>query len=400
MNRSLISWIFLLIINMNVMIGAGIFVYPSIIASYAQSFGFLSFGLVFCIMLPLVLTIAQLAALYPAQEGGLYVYSATALGRMAGIVTASVYFIAKALSCSIMIRIFVVYLYVIIPALSSTIPVALTRLIVILFLFVLNLFGIYFGTYLQAILIFFKILPIAAVIITGFFKFNFAHLTLFPVSFGLFASSLSFALYSMMGFETCCAIGHIIGDRRRMASAVLVSFFTVTCIYMLFQFFIFGVLGSDLIGAVAPLASFFNVVFQHLASQERLLLIGIGAVMISAISAAYGILYANSWYVVVIGREFQGTIGKSGFINRFGIPVWAVLVQALLIAFLLLLTDNIALLGRLSVFGVLLSYLITVVALLCLYKERDAKLKLPFWVVLLSLASCVIMGFICIKDLF
>ncbi|TET06321.1 APC family permease [Candidatus Dependentiae bacterium] len=400
MNRSLISWMLLLIINMNVMIGAGIFVYPSIIASYAQSLGFLSFGLVFCIMLPLVLTIAQLAALYPAREGGLYVYSATALGRMAGIITASVYFIAKALSCSIMIRIFVVYLYVIIPALSSMIPVGLMRLMVIIFLFVLNLFGIYFGAYLQAVLIFFKILPIAAVIITGFFKFNFAHLTLFPASFGIFASSLPFAFYPMMGFETCCAIGHIIGDRQRIASTVLVSFFTVTCIYMLFQFFLFGVLGSDLIGSGAPLVSFFNAVFQSLARQEWLLLIGIGAVMISAISAAYGILYANSWYVVVIGREFQGPIGKFNFINRFGIPVWAVLLHALLIVLLLLLTDNIALLGRLSVFGVLLSYLITVVALLRLYKKRDAKLILPFWVALLSFASCAIMGFICIKDLF
>jgi amino acid transporter len=400
MNRSLISWMFLLIINMNVMIGAGIFVYPSIIASYAQAFGFLSFGLVFCIMLPLVLTIAQLAALYPAREGGLYVYSATALGRTAGIVTALVYFIAKALSCSIMIRIFVVYLSVITPALSAMIPVGLMRLMVIIFLFLLNLFGIYFGAYLQAALIFLKILPIAAVIITGFFKFNSAHLTLFPASFALFVSSLPLALYPMMGFETCCAIGHIIGDPRRMASAVLVSFFTVTCIYMLFQFFLFGVLGSDLVGASTPLVSFFNVVFHHLASQEWLLLIGIGAVMTSVISAAYGILYANSWYVVVIGREFQGTIGKFGFINRFGISVWAVSIHALLIALLLLLTDNFALLGRLSVFGVLLSYLITVVALLRLYKERDAKLKLPFWVALMSLASCIIMGVICIKDLF
>jgi len=392
MKNASISWLLLLLININVMIGAGIFVYPSVIASYAGYLGFLSFASVFFIMLPLVLTVAQLAAVLPAGEGGLYTYSAQVLGKKIGVMNGIIYFVAKAISCSIMIRTVVVYLNSLFPAFSS-VPVWVLRLIIIFLLVLFNLFGMRVGARMQAGFTTFKILPIIVVVLGGLWLFKGGNLTIFPASLHSFTSSLPLALYTMMGFETCCAIGHTVGNARQMARIIIASFFVVTSIYMLFQFSLFGALGEQLALTTTPLSLFFSTLFN----SQLLSFIGVVAVILSAIGAAYGILYANNWYLFAIGRDLVYRPLTST--NKYGIPVLSALIHGAVIAFLLVVPASIALLGKCAVFGVLISYLTMVISLLVLYRTRSKELTLPYSIVVLSIASCVIMAFLCIKDL-
>ena len=394
MKNDQISWWLILLINLNVMIGAGIFVYPSMIASYGKSLGFLSFALVFLIMIPLVFTVAQISLLFPAQEGGLYVYSKQSFGKKIGLFSAVIYFVAKAISCSIMIRTFVNYLITISPTVAH-IPGWFMRLLVLLVLVVLNFFGIKQGARLQLGFSFLKIGTIIIVIIGGFLIFNKANLSLLPASFGLLTLSLPLAMYPMMGFETCCAIAHTIAQPRKMAQVILYSFFIVTGLYMFFQFFLFGALGSSLIGTKAPLSLFFETLFKGYAGQ-LLTILGVSAVMTSALGAAYGILFTNSWYAYVIGKES----GLPSQERTNGIPIYAVLFQGILIAVLVVLPIQLALLGVLAVFGVLISYLFTALSMIYLYTKKEKEIALPRWVALLSVASCIIMMFLCLKNIF
>jgi len=385
----------LLAVNLNTMIGAGIFVYPALIAAAAQSMGFLSFGAVFCIMLPLVLAIAQLAILHPTGAGGLYIYGKEALGNHVGILTSIIYFLAKALSCSIMIRIFVVNLLMVFPALSA-IPLFVLRISALAFLLVLNLFGLRFGLRIQAGFVVLKLIPLLIVVAGGIFIFNSANLSLLPTSFDRFVSTLPLALYPMMGFETCCAVGHISLDAKRMAYAVVGSFLFVTLLYMLMQFFLFAAVGTGLFGSLTPLTLFFNALFKG-AGQLFFTLLGVLAIMISALGSAYSILYSASWYPFAIGKEFKSSFMTT--VNRYGSPVAALIIHTAIIALFLLLPDKMGALGRLSVFGCLVIYATMACALLAMYKKRSQDIKLPYWVAILSLVSCGYIAFSCIKDL-
>ena len=386
----------LLAVNLNTMIGAGIFVYPALIAAAAQSLGFLSFGAVFCIMLPLVLSIAQLAVLHPTQEGGLYIYGKEALGNYVGALSSMIYFFAKALSCSIMIRIVVVNMVALFPFLSS-ISLSFLHLLVLICLVILNLFGLRLGLRIQAGFVLLKLFPLLLVIAGGIFIFNSQNLNILPTSFNAFSSTLPLALYPMMGFETCCAVGHLSKSSKTLAYAVIGSFLGVTAIYMLMQFFLFAAIGLDLIGSLTPMTLFFNALLNG-SNLVFIKIVGVLAIMISALGASYSILYSASWYPFAIAKEYKWS--RMMTINKNGAPVAALFLHAIIIFFLLLLPDNLGALGRLSVFGCLIIYITMTIALLTMYKNRSHDIKLPYWVAMLSLFSCGYIAFTAIKDLF
>jgi len=347
-------------------------------------------------MLPLVLTIAQLAILHPTGEAGLYIYGKEALGKGVGVLSTLIYFIAKVLSCSIMIRVFVFNLCTIVPVLS-VLPLFVIRLSLLIILLILNLFGIRFGLRVQACFIFLKLLPIVFVIGGGLFIFNVHNLSLLPKSFGDFTSTLPLALYPMMGFETCCAVGHLAIDAKKMAYTVIGSFLGITFLCILLQFLLFTGVGLNLVGSLTPLTLFFEVLFKGSAGG-LLTLLGIMAIMISALGAAYSILYTISWYPFVIGKELGFNL--LAYKNRHGSPVVALLIHASLIGLSILLPDYLGVLGRLSVLGCLVIYLTMTFALLVLYKRRAHEVALPYWVAVLSLVSCTYIAFTCIKDFF
>lgn len=389
-------WLIVLI-NMNVMIGAGVFIYPGILTKFLGPFGFLSYFAVACIMLPLVFTIAQLAKLHPAMEGGFYTYSKEGIGRWAGVLSVGSYFVGKAVSCAILIRTIVNYLYSIIPFLSHF-PIVYSRILLLIFLIFLNMLGIRFGGRLQVGFMFFKIIPIALVILGGFLILNPQNFSFSSITFWDFGAALPFALYATMGFETCCALGHTVKAAKIMSRAVVISFFAVASIYTFFQFFLFGGLGKSLIGSTIPIGLFFVKLFGDVSLWPTL---GSAFVMLSILGACYGMIFANNWNAFIITKETKMPIFKFfKWVNRFGAPVVSILLQSLIILFFTTINTNIVFLGRLTVFGIVISYTLTVISLLLLYRHRGSEITLPWWVVSLGLVSCGYIGFNCIRDLF
>jgi len=393
---------FIVLMNMNVMIGAGVFIYPAAIAELAGSFSFLSYLAVACIILPLVLTVAQLTRLHPATEGGLYTFSKEGIGEWAGALSAGTYFIGKATSCSILVRTITTYLYSIIPALSFF-PIVYSRIFLLIFLIFLNMLGIQIGGRLQVGFMFFKIIPIILVILGGFLIMNPQNFSFSGVTLTDFGATLPLVLYAIMGFETCCALGHTVkAAKKTMSRAVVISFFAVASTYMFFQFALLGSLGRKLVGSKIPIGLFFVNLFGNVpAWQNFLVTLGSVFVMFSILGACYGMIFANNWNAFIITKKAKVSMFKPfKWVNKFGAPVTSILLQSLIILFFVIIDANIVFLGKFTVFGILISYTLTVISLLTLYRRRWKDISLPWWVASLSLFSCAYIGFNCIKDLF
>ena len=124
--------------------------------------------------------------------------------------------------------------------------------------------------------------------------------------------------------------------------------------------------------------------------------------MVSVIGAGYGILYANCWNVFAIAHARQEyALGRLlTKKNRFGVPTYSIALEAIIPATCLILSVSIETLGRLTVLGMVITYLVTAIGLLSAYRsEIRERITLPLPVALLGLASCGYMSYYCIKDL-
>ena len=87
-----------ILINVNIMLGTGVFINTVELAKRAGALGFLSYLIVGILMLPLIASFATLMKIYP--QGGFYAFAQKELGPLAGFVSAWSYFIAKMASAS------------------------------------------------------------------------------------------------------------------------------------------------------------------------------------------------------------------------------------------------------------------------------------------------------------
>ncbi len=249
-----------------------------------------------------------------------------------------------------------------------------------------------------------KLMPILfAIIFTGFI-WDWHFISTSYASFSGFKTALPLALYPMLGFETCCAIGHTIeGGEKNVAKVVTTSFVIVAVIYTLFQTSLWGALGPVLGQGATPLGEFANklgFIFPALSLAAAPFLNA--AIMVSVIGAGYGILYANCWNVYAIAHARQQySIGRLLTVkNRFGVPTYSIALEAIIPAILIVLGVSIETLGRLTVLGMVITYLVTTLGLLNAYRSQmREQITLPLGVSLLGLASCGYLGYYCIKDL-
>ncbi|HBS47654.1 TPA: hypothetical protein DEO28_04820 [Candidatus Dependentiae bacterium] len=397
----LFSLWFVIAISINVILGAGIFVNSTPLAQLAGPLGFLSYIIVALIVLPLVLSIAELSKIHKATEGGFYTYSKEGIGRWAGNISAFAYFLGKIASISVLFRTISTYFYNIFPS-FEVFPIVYTRIILLILLVFLNLLGVKIGGKLQIGFIFLKFVPITLVILLGIFYFNFSHLTFQNISFSSFASSVSIAIYALMGFEAACLIGHTIDSaEKNISKAVVFSFLIVATVCMLFQNSIFGVLGTSLAQSQAPVADFFaKIPFIEKTFGIVLPKLISGFVMLSILGAAYGMIFVNSWNIFSIVKESKfKSIKKLTSINKHGAPYLALIFQGFLVLFFLTINVNVLFIARIAILGILTSYTFSATSLLMIYKTRGKEIKLPKFVAVLSLFSCAYIGINCIKDL-
>jgi amino acid transporter len=247
-----------------------------------------------------------------------------------------------------------------------------------------------------------KMIPIALVVACAYSLFDRAHFTFQDGTLSSFVSSLPVALYTLIGFETCCSIGHIIeGGAQRLSSIVVTSFLIVALIATLFQFSLFGALGIELASLKAPMSAYFHALYSSKAWVHLIVgtLVNV-CITISVLGACYGILYANNWNIYVILKDILPSSYASRWAakNSHGIHIPSLLIQCSLIAFFSCVGFPLVVLTRMTVLGVVICYTLVTCSLIKSYKHH-AHITMPRWVAYASFMSCFYIAGTCLKDL-
>ena len=389
-----------ILININIMLGAGLFINTSTLAQNAGLFGGFLYILVGLLMLPLILSIAELLRRHPA--GGFYTFAQKELNPLMGFISGWCYFTAKIASCILMIHVSSTLLLHSFPALSPLHPYVLDAFFVTLFT-TLNLLNIKAGSTIQKAFIGFKTFPILFAILSGAFLLQGDNFSSSKIVWNGLQSSLPLVIYAVVGFEASCSMSSKIRDSKKNAPlAVLISFGIVILIATLYQSIFFGALGHELTLCQGHCDTF-PTLLHHLFGDtpfahkfEGIIHLAIAS---STLGAAYGIIFSNSWNLHILAQHNHIWFSKYfARLNANAIPYACVIVEGLLALVYLLVSQGVLVpLQQIGAFGCVIAYTLSISALNRAIKQESPLRRL---IPLLGFGSCAILTLACLRSFF
>lgn len=378
----------------NVIIGAGIFALPAIIASKMGASSIIAYA--FCgILMALVMLCFAEAGSKVTNTGGPYTYIETAFGDYAGFlggifVIVSALFAVAAVSNALM------------SVLGSAYPIFKVEWIRILFLFIvflglvyMNVIGLKQGIGLVIFNTIAKLIPLVLLITIGWKNVIISnlHIDVMPSLKTLGETSL-ILFFAFQGSETGLIVGgEVKNPKRSIPKAVFISISIVVIIYMLIQTVSQGVLGADLPNfTAAPLSKTAQVIFGPLGLV--LLLIGTAISMYGFIS---GSILNNPRVVYALARDKVIPIKSLAKIHKsFTTPYVSIIVYAS-IAFILAATGSFEQLAVIATSSMLIVYLgvaLSVIKLRKSQKSLEGEFKIPGGFIVPMLSIIIIIYFL------
>lgn len=388
-----------IVININIIIGAGVFLNIKPLAKLAGPLSPLGYALGALILAPFVFTLAKLATAHPVA-GGLYVYSKTHIGRFAGFLSGWLYFVGKTVSAAFLAFAFTGFFQSNISWLHPY-PTLLLTTIVIFSLTLLHILGTSIGGKIQYIFLFIKLIPLLFVFIFAFTIFQPSHFYVIvnsPIMQTIkpLISIIPLVLYSLMGFEITCSIAHLIErPERNIFWAITGSFVIVATLYFLFQGALFGALGSKLLGSGQPLTLLANKFFAQYPFVGKSVT---ALVFTSVIAGSFGILTSNCWNLHTLATQnfFPGTATLTQLSNT-NVPWVSLLLESTLACVIIGISKNLVALQSMSVFGVIASFLLSSIAAFIAAQKK--VLSIPRFIPLLAIAGCTYTLFLCFQNM-
>lgn len=390
------------LVNLNIMIGVGIFINTIPIGKTAGILGSLSYLTIGILMLPLILSISALLALHPA--GGFYTFGMRELSPFIGFIGTWSYFVGKLGSTAIMTHVSVLFLKELFPVLAGVNSFALDTLFLCLFA-LLNLQHLKTGGLLQTIFTILKLIPIFFLIVCGLFLWNPTIISSAPHDWSTIPGTLPLVLFSLLGFEAACSISSSIENAQKNASrAVLISYAIAISIYLIYQTVVYCVLGAELSRLTDYRMIFPAFLSKFMIPGTALYRATVGifhcALASSALSAAYGIMFSNMWNLNIIAHHGH-ILGSSWFtrLNKHHVPWLCVITQVAIALLYLIITRGTQIpLQVTSALGSTVAYTMSACALLVATWNRPA-IALHWAIPFLGLCSCLLLLSSCIYTL-
>lgn len=391
-----------ILININIMLGSGIFANTVLLAQLPGALGFITYLLVGLMLFPLIFCLARLIHKYP--DGGFYTYAAQELHPVIGFFSTWAYFTGKLASAALSIHIFWSLMQHLFPPVAE-VPILILDIVMITLFTLLNLYNMRTGAVIQGMFLVLKSIPIIFAIILGLYLFKGAHLGSAHWIIGGIPLGIPYVLFAFGGFETSCSISRSIENASvNGPRALIISFVTVIGIVCLFQLALYASLGTLLSTSESFKETFPQLFALWISTAHTLypILVAIVhiAIGISALGASYGILFGNSWNLYTLAQHnhtFAAPLVRR--FNKQHIPYVCVLVEALFcISYLLLTKGEQKTLQQLSALGSMIAYSISVIALL--YAARKGTIRTNLALPLLGLASCIPLFIACIRNFF
>jgi APA family basic amino acid/polyamine antiporter len=375
------------------MLGSGIFINSTILAKKAGLLGAFCYTLVGILMLPLIISMSRLIALYPS--GAFYIFGRKEISPFIGFLSSWSYITGKLASAVIITQFSILLMQQVIPPLQIIDPLWLNGLVMALFL-LLNMFDLKTGSTIQACFLGFKIIPLFFGIFAGLYLFSgTSHAPAIDLS--NIPIALPLILFAIGGFEAACSLSSRIENASINAPrAILISYGIVIFITTLFQFLMYGGLG-DMLASMPDYRSLFPtlvafVVPTGTAIQAHLVNIIHCAIAASALGGSYGILFSNNWNVYTLAQH-RHLIGWQQLItlNRYHIPWLCVLIEGCIYLLFLIVSQGKQIpLQQTGALGPSIAYSLSSLSL-WFAARRDASLAHNQWIAALAVCNCLLL---------
>jgi APA family basic amino acid/polyamine antiporter len=259
----------------NMVVGAGIFVLPGVVAAQLGPAALFAY-LVCALIVGLVFLCYAEAGSRVSRSGGSYAYIEEAFGPFAGFVSSTLLWLgwsvfsdaalAVAMADAISIKL---------PALSHGMPRKIFFVALFSFLAVINIVGLKSGVRLVIINTIAKLVPLVLLVAVGLFAINFENLVIveWPSTYNFGAAALVL-FFAFAGAETALnSSGEIRNPAKTIPRGLLVGISGIFILYFALQVVAQGTLGVELANNTeAPLSAAATVVFGSWGAQ--LLLVG------------------------------------------------------------------------------------------------------------------------------
>jgi APA family basic amino acid/polyamine antiporter len=251
--RSIRKWD-LIAVTINAVIGAGIFGLPSKIYSLAGNYSVAAFLLCAVFAAMIVLCFAEVASRF-TQTGGPYLYAREAFGPATGFTIGWLMWIARIAAFAANTSVMLGYVSLFWPAVATGPMRSAVICCITLTLTAINLVGVRDVAVSGNILAAGKLIPLALLIVVGFFYLDANSFSLGPTpDAGAFSSAMLLLVYAYTGFEIAVIPAAEMRDPQRdLPSALLKAIGIVALLYILIQIICIGTL-PGLAASERPLA--------------------------------------------------------------------------------------------------------------------------------------------------
>jgi len=394
------------LININIMLGAGIFLNTVKLSEKAGALSSFAYVIIGLLMLPLVLSIAKLTSMH--HDGGFYAFGNNEISPLAGFISAWSYLIGKLASGALMIHFSLSLIQQLIPTLGQINILALDGIAIGIFI-LLNTRNLKAGSQIQAAFTVLKLIPILFAILAGIFLFQSANMGAVHRIWSGIPSALPLLLYASMGFEAACLLSNKIKNPKKNAPrAILISYGITLTIAAIYQLCFYGSLGTLLTQFASHKTSYlyaFPTLLAKLLPNSPAAAIKLKGILhlalaSSALGGGYGIMFSNTWNLHTLARN-NHLFFKNIFtwFNKHSIPVACVAFEGAIYGIYLIVSGGAQVaLQQLSSLGVVLAYTISVLALLIAKIKRPA-IRISLWIPVLGMINCCVLIIACLAGL-
>lgn len=361
------------------MIGAGVFLMPSALASY----GSISLiGWIFSAIGAIVIAkiFANLSQLIPSADGGPYAFSKAGLGDFAAFLVGWGYLISVWTTNAAIAVSLVSALSTFFPILAQDGSIALATGLACLWLLTwVNTLSVFTSGRVQLITTILKVVPLALVAIGGLLFLDVQNLLPFNMSgtssWQAITATTTLTFFAFLGIE-CATIpsGSVEDPGQNISKATMRGVWIAAAIYLFSTAAIMGMIpASQLKISITPFADAAEKIYGHGAKYW----VSAGAA-IAAFGALNGFILVQGQmpYAMAKDKLFPAYFAKQ---NRKGVPSNGVIASSIIITILMLMNNskNLAnqfkLLILLSTFFTLLPYLFTTVSYLIVRAKQATK---------------------------
>lgn len=310
----------------NSVIGSGIFGLPAIVAAHLGRESPFAYLLAATGIGMIMGCFAEVASQF-RQAGGPYLYTRVAFGRLLSLEVAWVYWLSRLTAAAAAINLFATYLGYFWPAAQRPLERALLAAAILVVITGLNLVGVKIGARLSSAFTIAKITPLLLFAAVGLL-YGFTHAAVSPTHQHVATSADWFdaaivLVFAYGGFEgALIPMSEARNPHRDVPVALLISFLSVTLIYVLVQIVVIRVL-ADPAQTDRPLA---------LAAQVFLGPAAAAFIAVSALLALFGYLSAQMVHVprMTYALAERGDLPPifAAVHNRFRTPHVSILVFA------------------------------------------------------------------------